>query len=396
MIRDRDPAPRNDRTVSGRGDVATRRRILIATDSWKGSWTAQEAAELMSRAWRAERPTDNLDLCPVADGGEGTLDVLCSAWSGRIRNATITGPLGKPHRARWGWVDGARTAIIELAEASGLLLVTEHERDPTRTTTFGTGKLIREAIAAGAVEILIGIGGSATCDGGAGLVQALGVRFHRADGSVISEPMCGKFLGSVAKISGAAQKLPGIRVLADVTNPLLGADGTARVFGPQKGATREQVDQLEAGLEHLVTLLGPRAVRLAAEPGAGAAGGVGFGLRFWSDAETCRGIDGILDAVRFDERLRAADLVITGEGRLDRSSLSGKATVGIAQRASANGVRAIAIVGSNDLKSGSSAANIGEHFADVIAADEMKESSSSEADRLIAAVKLAAQRWGAG
>src|SRR5690606_35379251 len=182
-------------------------------------------------------------------------------------------------------------------EASGLLLVPEEERDPTRTTTYGTEELIREAMAAGAVEILIGIGGSATCDGGTGLAQALGVRFHRDDGSVVSDPMRGEFLESVARTSGVVSRLPRIRVLADVTNPLLGAQGAARVFGPQKGATREQVERLEAGLRRFVTKLGRRAVRLAAEPGAGAAGGVGFGLRYWCDAKSCRGIDDVLDAV---------------------------------------------------------------------------------------------------
>lgn len=321
-------------------------RIIIAPDSFKGTWSAHDAAAIIAAGWREARPADVIDLCPIADGGEGTLDAVLASMVGRVLTTEVTGPCGSPHRARWGWIEHRQTAVIEMAEASGLHLVPNAERDPMRTTTYGTGELIRAAIDRGAREIVIGIGGSATCDGGSGMAQALGVRFRRADGSIIESAMTGGRLLEVSQVSGSAGPLPTIRVMCDVTSPLCGERGAAHVFGPQKGATPEQVDQLDAALARLVQLLGDRAVNVAGKPGAGAAGGLGFGLSYWCDATLKRGIDLVLDAIDFDARLRDARVVVTGEGRLDASSFDGKAMTGIAARAERLDVPCLAVVGS--------------------------------------------------
>jgi glycerate kinase len=311
-------------------------RVLCAPDSFKGTLSAPDAAAAMAAG--VALAGGEADVCPVADGGEGTMDVLVAARGGTIRRERVTGPLGEPVDARYALLD--RVGVVELAEAAGFVLVPPDRRDPTRTTTYGVGELVRRAIDDGATEIIVCIGGSGTCDGATGLAQALGARFFDGDDRPITTPLTGGMLTGIARYEPPAS-LPPIRVACDVTNPLCGPKGSAHVYGPQKGATPDQVESLDAGLAHLAAVVGadPNV------PGYGAAGGAGFGLVELLGARLERGIDLVLDAVRFDARCAEADLVLTGEGRLDEQSLHGKTTMGVARRADALGVPAIAIVG---------------------------------------------------
>ena len=317
-------------------------KILIASDSFKESMTAPEAAEAMARGVRRAMPGADVDLCPMADGGEGTVEALIAATGGERRAARVTGPLGEQVEAAWGMLGDGRTAVIEMAQAAGLALVPKDRRDPTRTTTYGVGELIRRALDEGAEKIIIGIGGSATTDGGCGMGQALGVETTGGP-----RPMTGGALPNITAIDTSSRHRSldhaEIVVACDVTNPLLGPDGAAAVFGPQKGAMPEQVEQLENGLRHLADLL-PGID--ADAPGMGAAGGLGFGLVAFCGAKLVRGIDLILDAVGFERRVRSADLVLTGEGRLDGQSIRGKTCIGVAQAADRAGVRTVALAGS--------------------------------------------------
>lgn len=263
-----------------------------------------------------------------------------TAMGGAIARTRVIGPLGEAVDARFGLSDDGLTGIVELAEASGLALVPEARRDPTRSTTYGTGQLIAAAAARGCRRVIVCIGGSATVDGGAGIAQALGGRFTDRQGRPIEAPMCG---GRLAEIAAYAPppNVPEIQVACDVTNPLLGARGAAAVYGPQKGATPAQVRQLEASLGHLASLV-------PADPdvsGAGAAGGAGWGLSALLGATLRPGIDLVLEVIGFRRRCAGAGLVLTGEGRLDSQSLHGKATVGVARAAAEVGVPTIAIVG---------------------------------------------------
>jgi glycerate kinase len=314
-------------------------RVLCAPDSFKESISAHEAARAMAAGVLAAGA--DADVCPIADGGEGTLDALVGALGGSIHQATVVGPLGEAHTARFGISPDGSTGIVELAEASGMTLVPAEQRDPTRTTTFGTGQLIRTAAEAGCRVVLVAVGGSATCDGGTGLAQALGTRFFDRRGQLIERPMTGGLLTELSRIE-PAPPLPAIRVACDVTNPLLGPQGAAAVFAPQKGATPMQVRQLDEGLRRLASLL-------AADPetpGAGAAGGAAFGLLALCGATLERGVDLVLDTVGFADRCGEADLVLTGEGRLDGQTVHGKAVSGVAARAHALGVPTVAIAGS--------------------------------------------------
>ena len=250
-------------------------------------------------------------------------------------------PRGQMVHAPIGWIDGRRTAVIGLAGASGLALLSPAQRDPMRTTTFGTGELIRIAMDRGVDRLIVGLGGSATCDAAAGLAQAVGVTFYDDTDRLITEPLTGGALATVARVERRGD-LPPITVMCDVTNPLLGPHGSAAVYGPQKGATPEQVAALDASLRAFARVVGgdPDA------PGAGAAGGAGYGLVALLGATSARGIDLVLDHVGFDARVQKADIVLTGEGRLDAQSKSGKAVMGVAARAARHGVRTIACVGS--------------------------------------------------
>lgn len=320
-------------------------RVLIACDKFKGSLSAKCAAEAMAAGVRRAMHDAQVDPCPIADGGEGTVQTMIDAAGGTLHITRVTGPLGKPVDATWATL-ADNTAVIEMASAAGLALVPNDRCDPTRTTTFGVGRLIAAALDHGCRHIIIGIGGSATTDAGIGCAQALGVRFF-ADRACLNAPLTGGDMRRITHIDMSRRdpRLADTRieVACDVTNPLFGPDGAACMYAPQKGATPEQVRQLDEGLRHIAALLPDADPSL---PGSGAAGGLGFGLVRFCGATLRRGIDIVLDAVHFDARLAQADLVLTGEGRLDGQSLQGKAAIGVAERAAKLHKPVIALVGS--------------------------------------------------
>lgn len=349
------PLPRTARSSRRRPPL----RILCAPDSFKGSLGAFEAAEAMAEGvLQAARECGlRVEACPIpmADGGEGTLDVLLGALPGALEcTASVRGPLGEKRRARWGLIDGGRTAIVEMAQAAGLTLVAPERRTPMRTTTAGVGDLIREALACSDVRrILVGVGGSATCDGGLGMAQALGVRLLDERGRSLPSPATGSMLGRLGGLDFSDVPLARLRevkieVATDVRNPLLGPLGAARMFAPQKGATARDVGRLEEGLGRLVELWEAASGRrdMATLAGGGAAGGLGAGLVAFFGARIVPGIECVLDAVRFDQALEGAHWVMTGEGGLNAQSLMGKVLTGLAARARKRGVPVTAIAGS--------------------------------------------------
>jgi glycerate 2-kinase len=316
-------------------------KIICAPDSFKESISAADAARSMAAGVKRADPRAEVDVCPVADGGEGTLEALVEARGGIAHEASVTGPLGEPIQAHFAVLEGD-IGIVELADASGLANLPKDRRDPTRTTTFGTGELIRLAVGHGCGEVIVCIGGSATVDGGAGMAQALGARFFGRGGRLVKQPMTGGLLREIGRIEPPDERLPRIRIACDVTNPLIGERGAAAMYGPQKGATSDQVKELDAGLAHLAALLGAD----PATPGFGAAGGAALSLVTLCGAVMERGIELVLDAINFHERCRGATLVLTGEGRLDGQSMHGKAPIGVALAAARLDVPTIAIVGS--------------------------------------------------
>ncbi len=325
-------------------------KIVIATDSFKETLTSAQAGRAIRDGARRVWPTADVTVIPIADGGEGTVDALLDARGGQRRQLTTRGPLGDPVTAEFALVDGGRTAVIEAAASSGLGLVRVEDRNPTRTSTFGTGQEMAAALDAGVQRVFLGIGGSATIDGGCGCGQALGIRFFDAAGHQFPDGMAGGDLDRVAAIdaTGRHGRLDAAQVviLCDVDNPLCGPHGAAATYGPQKGATPQQVAQLDRGLHHLATVIArDLGVRVAHLPGAGAAGGLGAGLVAFTGAQLQRGIECVMDLVGLADRIRDADLVITGEGRIDAQSSHGKVISGIAQRARRLGVRVIAIGG---------------------------------------------------
>lgn len=324
-------------------------KLVLAPDSFKESLSAAAAAQAMARGIGRALPYAETILCPIADGGEGTLDVVVSALGGRCDRLAVTGPLGSPVDARLGLVEdeAGSTAVVEMAQASGLGLVPAHDRDPLRTTSRGTGELIRAALDRGARRIVVAVGGSATNDAGAGALQALGAALLDAAGRPIGPG--GGALAELARIdlSGLDPRLreTALEVACDVTNPLVGPTGASVVFGPQKGASPEAVRSLDANLSRFAGAL-HRATGLdvAALPGAGAAGGLGAGL-VACGGRLLRGIELVLDLVGFDGLLDGADVVITGEGRLDGQTPGGKAIAGVVARAARQSVPVIALTG---------------------------------------------------
>ena len=325
-------------------------RIVLAPDKFKGCLSAREVAEAMGRGVRAVVPGATVDACPVADGGEGTVDALVAATGGRVETRRVTGPLPEMKvDAPFGILGDCETAVVEMAAASGLHWLKAGERDPLATTTFGTGELLVEAAKLGVRQIILGIGGSATVDAGLGCAQACGLPVILDGGEPVSptEPLCGRDLPSVVLVKhGRGSPVERVRIVVacDVTNPLYGPDGAAPVYGPQKGATPEVVRWLDDELRSLATRLGKTAE--ARMPGAGAAGGLGFALFAWFGATLRSGVEIVIEATRLEQRLAGADLCLTGEGRLDASSLHGKAPVGVARLCRRLGVPCIAVVGS--------------------------------------------------
>jgi glycerate 2-kinase len=325
-------------------------RVVVAPDSFKGSLDAGEVAESIRAGIHEILADAEVILAPVADGGEGLLDVLLPVLGGALHTTRVAGPLpGQAVDAAWGFVSRDRLAIIEMARAAGLLLVPPDRRDPRITTSYGFGELIRAALDAGARRILVGIGGTATNDGGAGIAQALGVRLLTDDGTPVGRG--GIALGSLATIdrSEVDPRLAqtSIVVASDVTSPLTGPSGASCMYGPQKGATPAMVDELDRCLErYRQVILTTTGIDVQDVPGSGAAGGAGAALAVFCKAEMRLGIDVVLDAIGFNEQLTNADLVITGEGRLDDQTGAGKAMAGVKARAHARGVPVAAVVGS--------------------------------------------------
>lgn len=324
-------------------------KIAIAPDSFKGSMTAMQAAECIERGLKRALLGVTCRKIPMADGGEGTVRAIVDATDGRFISRTVHDPLGRKIRSAFGVSGDGKTAIIEMAAASGLALLKPSERNPMKTTTFGTGELIRHALDLKVKRLLIGIGGSATNDGGMGLAQALGVQFLDARGRKL-DPVGGslKKLGRI-DISGLDQRLKHakVEVACDVENPLTGPHGAAQVYAPQKGATAAMVKELDAGLKHLAKII-KRDVGADIEtvPGSGAAGGLGGGLMAFLKGKLRPGIDIVIDSVKLAKRIKGCDLVITGEGRLDHQTAFGKTPHGVAKVAKQEGLPVIAICGS--------------------------------------------------
>jgi len=307
-------------------------RIVIAPDSFKGSLSALEAARAVAEGITIAMPQAELELKPIADGGEGFVHALLTASGGTLQSSIVRGPFGETVSAAWGVLGDGETAVIEMAAASGLMLVPESRRNPALTSTFGTGELIRHALDAGYRKIIIGIGGSATNDGGAGMAKALGARFLDDRGQEL--PCGGLALRDLAtiNISSLDPRLRECTITAacDVTNPLVGPRGASAVYGPQKGASPEMVDALDAALSNYAVRIEQQlGMRIAETPGAGAAGGLGAGLMVFAQAALTPGFDVVAEAVGLEAAIAAADLVFTGEGSVDGQSAEGKAVFGV-------------------------------------------------------------------
>lgn len=329
--------------------MKTLKKVVIAPDSFKESLSALEVAEAIERGFRQIFPQVQYMKLPMADGGEGTVDSMVAATGGEIVTVAVTGPLGQPVQAFYGLLGEGETAVIEMAAASGLHLAPKAQRDPRMTTSYGTGELILAALERGVKTIILGIGGSATNDGGAGMMQALGARLLDENRQAL--PPGGAALAQLAYIdlSGVDPRLQQVSITAacDVDNPLCGANGASAVFGPQKGATPEMVTQLDAALRHYGTLLEQATGReVINAPGAGAAGGMGAALLGMLNARLRPGIEIVIETLQLEEALRDADLVITGEGRLDSQSIHGKTPIGVARVAKRFGLPVIGIAGS--------------------------------------------------
>lgn len=325
-------------------------RIVVAPNAFKGSLSALEAAEAIAEGIHVVTPDADVVLVPIADGGDGTVDALVAATRGERRSLRVRGPLGHPVDAEYGLIDAGSTAVIEMAKAAGLALVPPDKRDPRVTSTYGVGELLQHAYDAGARHVIVGIGGSATNDGGAGMAQALG--YHLLDETGRELPPGGLALRHLARIhvGGVHATWNGteVDVACDVTNPLTGPRGASAVYGPQKGATPAMVADLDAALHHFAEIIRrDLGVDVEPLPGAGAAGGLGAGLVAFTGAHLRPGAEMVMEALRLDERLSGAQLVITGEGRLDsQTARFGKGPAAVARHAKNAGIPVVAIGGS--------------------------------------------------
>lgn len=322
-------------------------KILLAPDKFRGSLTARQVTDAMTEGIRLVRPDASVVALPLADGGEGTARVLTDATGGAWHTTTVSDPLRRPIQAGFGVSGDGQTAFIEMAQASGLALLRNDERNPLHTTTFGTGELIQAALKQGVRRVVLGIGGSATTDAGIGMAAALGWQFLDTNGNEL--PPTGGSLRHLARLVPPATSFPAsvdVVVACDVTNPLYGPEGAAFVYGPQKGATSDLVRELDQGLRNVARLVQEQfGIDVANPPGAGAAGGLGAGALFFLNATLRPGTDVVLDTVGFDQALTNTDLVLTGEGKLDPQTLQGKLLKGVADRANAASVPVIALCG---------------------------------------------------
>ena len=324
-------------------------KIVIAPDSYKESLSATEVAQAIEKGFREIFPEAQFVSVPVADGGEGTVEAMIAATQGRAVASIVTGPLGEAVEAQWGISGDGHTAFIEMAAASGLALVPPELRNPLITTSYGTGELILQALESGVKNIIIGIGGSATNDGGAGMVQALGAKLCDANGADIG--FGGGSLMSLNKIDisrlDARLQACSIRVACDVTNPLTGESGASFIFGPQKGATETMISELDHNLDHFAEVI-KKSLRVDVKdvPGSGAAGGMGAALMAFLGADLRSGIEIVTQALNLEEHIHDCTLVVTGEGRLDSQSIHGKVPVGVASVAKKYHKPVIGIAGS--------------------------------------------------
>lgn len=323
------------------------KQILLVPDSFKGTLSSRQVCQLMAEQLKRFFPDTQLRSLPVADGGEGSVDAFLEAVGGRRVDVTVTGPFGEPVESFYGILQDGETAVIEMAACAGLPMA-EGRLDPEKATTYGVGELILAARKEGCRKVILGLGGSCTNDGGTGAAAALGGRFLRADGSEFVPT--GGTLGEIASldVEPIQRALDGVEltVMCDIDNPLFGETGAAYVFAPQKGADAPMVERLDQGLRHLgevsAKCLGKDLSQL---PGAGAAGGLGFGMAAFCGAKLQMGIDVVLDTVGFDQLLQTADLVFTGEGKIDSQSVRGKVVSGVSSHCKKAGVPVIAVVG---------------------------------------------------
>jgi glycerate kinase len=365
-----------------RGEVAM--RILISPQEFKGSLTARQAAEAIAAGLRRALPDAALDLAPMADGGPGTVEAILSSTPGRPQKTTVQDPLGRPIEAAWALLDDA-TAVIEMAAASGLILLKPEERDPRLTSTYGTGQLVRAALDAGCRRLIVGVGGSATNDGGAGVAQALGARLLDVNGRDL--PPGGAALAGLDRIdvSGLDPRLKQCEVTAatDAVNPLCGSSGASFVYGPQKGATPEIAAGLDAALQHYAAIVErDLGVDIASLPGAGAAGGLGGGLVAFLGARIASGAELVADAIDLRQRIARADVVFTGEGRLDAQTAYGKSVSVVARLAKEGGRPVVALAGSIERDASTLAA------AGIDAALPIASAPATEAEMLEKAASL--------
>ncbi len=323
-------------------------KVVIAPQGFKGNLTALEVSQAIRRGIRHVIPDAVTAIVPMADGGEGTMQALVDAIGGDIISVEVTDPIGERITAHWGLLSDGVTAVIEMAAASGLDLVPPEKRNPLLTTTYGTGELIRDALGKGCRKFIIGIGGSATNDGGAGMAQALGINLLNAKGEAIAPGGAALIDLEAIDITTIDPRLTDCDILlaCDVTNPLCGPEGASFIYGPQKGATPEMAAQLDAALAHYADVIKQKLdIDIRDVPGAGAAGGLGAGLITFLKARVRPGIDIVIQATNLVEQLKGATLVFTGEGRIDSQTACGKTAVGVARKAKDFGLPVIAITG---------------------------------------------------
>ncbi len=325
-------------------------KVVVAPDSFKGSMSAIEVCQFMKEGVLQALPNATVIEMPMADGGEGTLECLINGTNGTFYKEVVNGPLGNPVHAKWGILGGdSKTAVIEMAQSSGLTLISKKDRNPRLTNTYGTGQLIKCALDKGCTRIIIGLGGSATNDGGMGMAAALGVKFYNKNGE--SLPLGGIHLADldVVDIEELDSRIKNIEfiIASDVTNPLCGPTGASYVFGPQKGASPKDVEELDTALRNFAEKVKDSVGKdILHVPGSGAAGGLGAGLMAFLDAKVSSGIEIIMNTLGYDEHIKDANLVLTGEGRTDEQTLFGKVPVGVARVAKKYNVLAICISGS--------------------------------------------------
>lgn len=329
-------------------------KIVVAPDSFKGSISARDLCAAVCRGIHAADPKIDVIELPLADGGEGTVDNMVYSTQGETRLVQVNDPLGRPIRAAYGILGDHATVIIEMAQASGLPLLKPDERNPLITSSFGTGELVLHALNAGYRKFIIGLGGSATNDGGAGMLKALGAAFYDQDGVLLPKGGASLEKLSYMDLSGLDKRLQEstFTIASDVNNPLCGANGASTVFGPQKGATPEMVQRLDMALSRFADVVEKQlGIDVRHLPGSGAAGGMGAGLLAFLHAEFKSGIELVMDAIKFEQKIQVADLIITGEGKLDEQTMAGKVIAGVCKKAKPYQIPTIAICGGMELTS---------------------------------------------